>query len=103
MDEVATAAGHPVADPEIWQMEVDGFQFAIIRDARMWPALRKQFPALVTFTDREIAAAVKAYHLDDNPVLAAVKAHFPGAEVRKITPRKKMTPDEILAEEEVPF
>jgi hypothetical protein len=101
MDRVATEAGQPVADPQIWQFNVDGFQFAIIRDARMWPALRKQFPAMAHFTDREVANAIKAYHLDDNPVLAAAKAHFPGAEVSKITPRPKPTATDL--DDEIPL
>ena len=61
----------------------------------MWPALRKQFPAMVHFTDREVAAAIKAYHLDDNPVIVAAKEHFPGAEISKITPRKTQTATDL--------
>jgi hypothetical protein len=96
MDQAATAAGQAVADPAVWQMEVDGFQFAIIRDARMWPALKKSQPDLVVFTDREIANAVKAYALD------TVKDAFPQSTVTAITPRKRTELEEMV-DDEIPY
>lgn len=96
MDRAATEAGATPADPQIWQMEVDGFKFAIIRDARMWPALKKAQPDLVIFTDREIANAVKAYPLD------AVKEAFPQSTITKIAPRER-TPLEDFVDDELPY
>lgn len=88
LDREATQAGAAPANPEVWQMEVDGFKFAILKDNRMWPALRKQHPDMVFFTDREIALAVKAYHLD-GPVIQSIKENMPNATVSKITPKPK--------------
>jgi len=90
MDEEATAAGH-TTDPEIWEMEVDGFRFCIIRDNRQWPELKKQRPDLVFYTEREVALALKAF--GEVGIIEATKKAFPGAEVQKVTPIKEVDHD----------
>lgn len=80
MDAEASAAGHPVADPEIWQHEFDGLKFGIIRDGAEWKAAKALQPDLVIFTMQEIAAAMK-FRAENFPAVQAVKEHFPQAEI----------------------
>ena len=88
MDNEAETNGAPKADPEIWEYDLDGFKFAIIRDDREWPALKAARPDLLFFTMREVAVAMKAYKFDG--VVTEIKKHFPGAQVSEI--RKPQLP-----------
>ena len=89
LDAAAEASGAPKADPTIWEYEIDGMKFAIIHDERAWPALKAARPDLLFFTMREVANALKAYGLTGETV-AAIKSHFPGAQVSAIRPKSKL-------------
>ena len=97
MDEEAKTAGH-TPDPDFWEMEMDGFKFAIMRDMRQWPEMKKRYPDLVIYSEREVAIAMKAF--GETGIIEATKKAFPGAEVVKATPMK-ITNTEL--EDEIPF
>jgi len=97
MDRAATEAGHPVASPEFWQFDVDGFRFAILRDARMWPAMQDQSPDVPFVTPQELANALQAYRSASAlPTVVAIKDHFPNAKITKITPAKATDLDDEI-------
>jgi len=89
MDAEARAAGH-TPDPEIWEIEHDGFRFAIIRDNRQWPELKRQRPDLVFYTETEVALALKQF--GETGVIASIKDAFPGAEIKSVDPIGTNTP-----------
>lgn len=61
MDAEAERAGATRADQTIWEYEVDGFKFAILRDDRAWPAVKAARPDLVVVSIREVANALREY------------------------------------------
>ena len=99
MDVEATATGHAKADPTAWEYALDGNKFAIIRDERMWPALKATRPDLVIYTLREVAVALAA-HKGSFPIIDEVKSQFPGAQITAIRER---TPTESAIGDYIPF
>lgn len=83
MDAEAAAAGHQPADPDIWEIELDGQRIGIIREGREWPAAHAKRPGLTVYSLREAAIALLAYK-SAGPVVEAVKAAFPGSEITAI-------------------
>lgn len=88
MDAEATAAGHQHASPDYWEVEVDGFKFAIMREGRNWQVHHDARPDLRFFSLREVGVALKALRID-NPIFSEVKKHFPQAEIKSIAERSK--------------
>lgn len=63
MEAAATAAGHQPLPPEIWEAEIDGNRFGIVRetfDSARAEALR---PGLPIYTLREVANAMAVYRM----------------------------------------
>jgi len=85
MDAEATKAGHQPASPEVWEAEVDGFKFAILRDSATWPALKQQRPDLRYFTVREIGVALRAMNAG-HPMIEEAKK-LGGAEITGFKPK----------------
>jgi len=98
MDKEAKAAGH-TPNPDFWEMEHEGFKFAILRDMRQWPEMKKQRPDLVIFSESEIAIAMKAF--GEVGIIEATKKAFPGAEIVRVSKPMKITNTEL--EDEIPF
>jgi len=88
MNAEAEASDAPKADPAVWEYDLDGFRFAVIKDDRAWPALKAAQPDLLFFTMREVGNALKAYGLN-SPTVAAIKQTFPAAHVSEIRPLPK--------------
>ena len=90
MDAEAVAAGHKPNNGEWWEYEMDGTQFAIVRDIGSWPLVKAARPDLVIYSLREIALLIKA--AQDAPVVAAAKDAFPSAQISRIA-KSKMPSD----------
>jgi hypothetical protein len=102
MDAEAEAANAPKANPAVIEGDVDGFKFSILLDGAAWPALKAIRPDLNPVTLRQVGNALRAYQSAESlPSVQAVKDHFPGATITKITPRKKQTPDDL--DDEIPW
>ena len=87
MDAEAEANGAQKANPEIWEYDLNGFKFAILRDGMEWQALKAARPDLLFFTLHEIAVALKAYKFDG--VVAEIKRAFDGAQITAVRPEMK--------------
>ena len=85
MDAEATKAGHQPVSPEVWEADVDGFKFAVLRDGATWPALKQQRPDLRYFTMREIGIALRAINAG-HPMIEAAKK-IGGAEITGFKPK----------------
>lgn len=96
MNELALEAGHKPIIAELWEAEIDGFHFGILRDADAWPAARAQRPGLTIFNMREVANALKSY----GDLVVAAKQAFPGAQVAAVRQRTEL---EESLDDEVPF
>lgn len=91
MDAEAEANGAPQASADVWEIEVDGLKVGIHHDNADWPAIQSARPDLTLFSLRQVATALKAYSLTAD-VLATTQAHFPDANVVRITPRADTLP-----------
>ena len=97
MDAAATDAGHQPANPEFWDVEVDGVICSIIRDDALWPAAAAKLPpGRRIYSLAEVGHALAAY----GGMVAAVKDAFPGA---RVTAVRKPTELEIALDDEIPF
>ena len=81
MDAEAERIGAPKSNPAVLEYDLDGWKIGIHPDVGDWPAVRAARPDLTLFTLREAAVALRDLR---HPMVAAVKAEFPGAEVTKI-------------------
>lgn len=91
MDAEASAAGRSPASGDIWECEIDGWKFGVLRDHAEWQAAQSQRPDLQIFTLREIGVALKALRMD-GAILKAAK-EIGGAEIVSIRDRVKMPKD----------
>lgn len=99
MDKAATEAGHQPADPDIWEMEINGKKVGLVRSTESWKAAAAKRPDLEIITPPEIALALN-HHA--NPAVEEVKRAFPGATVTDIrTARPK--PDYANGGDPIPF
>ncbi len=98
MEAEARAAGHEPLPPEIWDADIDGFRFCLIRETNDWPQAGKARPGVQVYTLREVAVALQHYR--DNKFVSAVKDAFPGAEVTAV---RTPTPMEEYLGDEIPF
>lgn len=89
MDQEATAAGAQPASQDIWEVDIDGTVYGIMRDGCAWEQIKADRPDLELVTLREVALAVcyyrntVAYEMEQQ-----VKKHFPSAEVTAIKVRR---------------
>jgi len=97
MDAEATAAGAERASMDVWEVEVAGELYGVMRDARSWQAIKAQRPEMTLVSLREVALALKYWRGSiAGEFERSVKESFgDGAEVVAITNRN--------LEDEIPF
>jgi len=97
MDAEATAAGAQRASMDVWEVEVAGELYGVMRDARSWQAIKAQRPEMTLVSLREVALALKYWRGSiAGEFERSVKQSFgDGAEVVAITNRN--------LEDEIPF
>ena len=97
MDAEATAAGAQRASMDVWEVEVAGELYGVMRDARSWQAIKAQRPEMTLVSLREVALALKYWRGSiAGEFERSVKESFgDGAEVVAITNRN--------LEDEIPF
>ena len=82
MDAEAERVGAEKACTDVWEVEVDGEMFGIMRDGRGWRAIKEQRPELELLTLREVALAYRYFREHWMGELEkAAKQSFPGAEM----------------------
>ena len=82
MDAEAERVGAQKACTDVWEVEIDGELFGIMRDGRGWRAIKEQRPELELLTLREVALAYKYFREHWMGELEkAAKQSFPGAEM----------------------
>jgi hypothetical protein len=85
MDAEAERLGAQRASTEVWEFELDGVVYAIMKDGRSWPEIKAQRPDVEVLTMREVLLAYKAWKQTRAAEFeAAVKQSFPGAEVTDV-------------------
>jgi len=85
LDKMAEELGAAKANPEVWEIEIDGLKVGIHPDMQDWPAVQAARPDLTLFSLRQVATALKAYSLTAD-TMAKVNHYFPDATVTRITP-----------------
>lgn len=101
MDQEATEAGHQQASGEAWEYELDGFHFAVLKNADEWPRFRQDRPGVRCFSMREVAIALKAQF--NSPLVDQVKQDFPGGQIVSINEKTDAYSSEKLLDDEIPF
>ena len=82
MDAEAERTGAQRASTDVWEVEIDGKLFGVMRDGRSWRTIKKQRPELELLTLREVGLAYSWFR--DNwagELEKAAKQSFPGAEI----------------------
>lgn len=96
MDAAATAAGHKPLSPQVWEVEIDGEKYAILREVGDWRAFEDQRPGVKYFTMREVAVALHA----SRHAVITVRDAIKGAEMTAIRTRTAL---ENELNDEIPF
>lgn len=78
----AVASGAESVPPRALEWREDDRHFVVIEDARDWLVVQRLFPGATVYTLRDIA--VMTAKRED--ILGPIKAHFPGAQIKAITP-----------------
>ena len=82
MDAEAERMGAHKASSDVWEVEVDGELFGIMKDGRAWKQIKEQRPELELLTLREVALAYRWFRENWMGELEkAAKQSFPGAEM----------------------
>lgn len=89
MDAEAAASGRTPFCVDVWEYDLDGHHFGIVRDVTSWKTAEAMHPTLRIYTMREVANALAAY----GQTVAAVKDAFPGAEVVAVRDRSPIESD----------
>jgi len=92
MDKEAEASGAQRASTDVWEVDVDGEVYGIMRDGRSWQTVKEQRPDLELVTLREVGIALQYWH--KNRMVRSVKETFPDADF--ITTNKSL-------DDEIPF
>jgi len=82
MDVEAERIGAQRASTDVWEVEIDGKLFGVMKDGRSWRTIKKQRPELELLTLREVGLAYSWFR--DNwagELEKAAKQSFPGAEI----------------------
>ena len=85
MDAEAERIGAQRAATDVWEVQIDGKLFGVMKDGRSWRTIKKQRPELELLTLREVGLAYSWFR--DNwagELEKAAKQSFPGAEVMDI-------------------
>ena len=61
MDAEAAAAGAQRASEDVWEVEVAGQRYGVMRDGRSWQTIKAQRPDLMLVTLREVACALEMW------------------------------------------
>lgn len=98
LDAEARRLGHSPLPPETWPFQdAHGAPCVLIRDTQQWHVAAAAFPGATIYTLREAINALAVYR--DGPV-AAIKKHFPEAEVTAARPKTEL---ETELQDEIPF
>lgn len=92
MDAEAGADPRNLLPPEIWQVELDGAVYNIIRQPDQWPSWLKDNPGQRVHTLREAAVALASV---STRVTDAVKDAFPGAQIVGVRPMREDMNDDL--------
>lgn len=92
MDKEAEALGAQRASTDVWEVDIDGEAYGIMRDGRSWQTVKEQRPNLELVTLREVGIALQYWH--KNRMVKSVKENFPDADF--ITTNKSL-------DDEIPF
>lgn len=85
MDKEATLSGAHRASEDVWEVEIDGQLFGIMKDGRSWRTIKEKRPELELLTLREVGLAYKWFRENWMGELEkAAKQSFPGAEMTDI-------------------
>ena len=95
MDAEARANGHKPANPDVWEFELDGHRFGVIRDVSDWPPAAQTRPGLTLYTMRQVAIALAAQR---NAVVATMDAPAPAKAINR-----PMSPIGQDIDDEIPF
>lgn len=82
MDAEAERTGAQRASTDVWEVEIGGKLFGVMKDGRSWRTIKKQRPELELLTLREVGLAYSWFR--DNwagELEKAAKQSFPGAEI----------------------
>jgi len=85
MDAEAERTGAQRASTDVWEVEIDGKLFGVMKDGRSWRTIKKQRPELELLTLREVGLAYSWFR--DNwagELEKSAKQSFPGAEIMDI-------------------
>jgi len=86
MDAEAERVGAQRASTDVWEVEVNGKVYGVMRDGRSWRTIKEQRPELELLTMREVALAYQFWQESKiEEFEQAAKKSFPGAEVVNIT------------------
>lgn len=96
MDAEAESAGKQTLPSGALAGDVEGFRFVVLPDHRCWPQYQDQFPGHVMLTLQQIGIVMRD-HLENGPVVAEARKHFPAAKVKAVRPleRSEFLDDEI--------
>ena len=85
MDAEAERVGAQRASTDVWEVEIDGKLFGVMKDGRSWRTIKEQRPELELLTLREVGLAYQAFQESKaGEFERAVKQSFEGAEITYI-------------------
>jgi hypothetical protein len=85
MDAEAERIGAQRASTDVWEVEIDGKLFGVMKDGRSWRTIKKQRPELELLTLREVGLAYSWFRDTwAGELEKAAKQSFPGAEMTAI-------------------
>lgn len=88
MDREAQALGAQRASTDVWEVDIDGEVYGIMRDGRSWQTVKEQRPDLNLVTLREVAVALQFFNA--NKFISETKKNFPDADVIGISKNASM-------------
>jgi hypothetical protein len=97
MDAQATEKGAQRASTDVWQVELEGQVFGILKEGRSWREAKKEMPDVKLYTMREVAVALSFY--TDHALgimMEDVKEQFPESDIVGVKTKGSM-------EGEIPF
>lgn len=82
MDKAAEEAGRSRAPMDLWEVEVDGEVYGVMKDGRSWQEIKDKRPELKLVTLREVAVALDFYGKHAIGIMTEeVRKHFEKAEI----------------------
>ena len=94
MEAEAAAGGALRASEDVWEVELNGVVYGIMRDGRAWQSIKEQRPDLRLVTLREVAVAIEWWAEHGlGKMQAAVQDAFPAAEVIRSNPGGSLEDD----------